>query len=331
MTLEEKLAQLGAVWAFEVVGETGVDGGRGWRADAGTGIGQVTRLAGSTNLRPVEVAQAANAIQRHLVEETRLGIPAIIHEECLHGLLALGRAVLPAVDRGGGDVRPRPRRGGGGHHPPADAGDRRRGRRWRRSWTSRATRGGAGSRRRTARIPTSRPSSAWRTSAGSRAATRRGRRSRPAKHLVGHGLPEGGLNQAPAHVGPRELARRAPVPVRGRRPRGRRWRAVMPAYCDVDGVPCHASRRAARRRSCGDEWGFDGLVVVRLHGHRRWSTRPIASPATWATRRVDGARGGRRHRSCRGPLPTASRSARRSRTGALTWRRSTRRSRTCSG
>src|SRR6185503_12893 len=37
---------------------------------------------------PIEVARAAIAIQRYLVEETRLGIPTIIHEECLHGLLA---------------------------------------------------------------------------------------------------------------------------------------------------------------------------------------------------------------------------------------------------
>ena len=32
--------------------------------------------------------RTANAIQRYLVEGTRLGIPAIIHEECLHGLIA---------------------------------------------------------------------------------------------------------------------------------------------------------------------------------------------------------------------------------------------------
>ena len=34
------------------------------------------------------MARLANEIQRFLIEETRLGIPAIIHEETLHGLLA---------------------------------------------------------------------------------------------------------------------------------------------------------------------------------------------------------------------------------------------------
>ena len=89
MTLDEKLAQVGAVWAFEFIGEAGVDEAR-LAAVAVHGLGHVTRLAGSTNLRPVEVAQAADAIQRHLIQRTRLGIPALIHEECLHGLLAWG-------------------------------------------------------------------------------------------------------------------------------------------------------------------------------------------------------------------------------------------------
>src|SRR5690242_9770455 len=87
MTREEKVAQLGSFWAFEIIKEPDVDVVRLGEL-AGDGIGHVTRLAGSTNLRPVEVAQAANAIQRYLVDATRLGIPAIIHEETLHGLIA---------------------------------------------------------------------------------------------------------------------------------------------------------------------------------------------------------------------------------------------------
>ena len=67
MTLDEKIAQLSAVWAFEVVGQDGPDPER-LRALASHGIGQITRLAGSTNLRAPEVARAANEIQRFLVE-----------------------------------------------------------------------------------------------------------------------------------------------------------------------------------------------------------------------------------------------------------------------
>ena len=94
MTRAEKLAQLGSFWAFEIVGEHGLDADR-LRELAPDGIGNVTRLAGSTNLLPDEVAATANAIQRQLVEETRLGIPALIHEECLHGLIAWAAPGLP--------------------------------------------------------------------------------------------------------------------------------------------------------------------------------------------------------------------------------------------
>ena len=90
MTRTEKVAQLGSFWGFDVVRVDGLDPDR-LAALAGHGIGHLTRLAGSTNLRPAEVAETANAIQRYLVEGTRLGIPAIIHEECLHGLIAWAR------------------------------------------------------------------------------------------------------------------------------------------------------------------------------------------------------------------------------------------------
>jgi beta-glucosidase len=56
----------------------------------GTGIGQVTRLFGSRPIDPVKGAETANAIQEKLVEGTRLGIPAICHEECLTGFMAQG-------------------------------------------------------------------------------------------------------------------------------------------------------------------------------------------------------------------------------------------------
>ncbi len=87
MTLVEKVAQLGSVWAFEIVPDGRIDHEllHGQLAD---GMGEITRLAGSTNLRAAEVVVAGNAIQRFLVEQTRLGVPAIFHEETLHGLVS---------------------------------------------------------------------------------------------------------------------------------------------------------------------------------------------------------------------------------------------------
>ena len=88
MTLEEKVAQL-----LSVPVEALVEGKRLSREKAGEllkhGIGEVTRVSGSRlGLKPREAARLVNEIQRFLVEETRLGIPAIIHEESLSGLMA---------------------------------------------------------------------------------------------------------------------------------------------------------------------------------------------------------------------------------------------------
>jgi beta-glucosidase len=94
MTLEEKLAQLGSCWTFELLTHSKLDPVKA-SAHLGNGIGQITRVAGVTNLARRAVAELANAIQRNLVEGTRLGIPAIVHEECLHGLLALDSVCFP--------------------------------------------------------------------------------------------------------------------------------------------------------------------------------------------------------------------------------------------
>ncbi len=88
MTIEEKVAQLGSVWAFEIVEAGTLDADRARARILANGVGQVTRLAGATNLVMPGVAAVANEIQDFLVEETRLGIPAIVHEESLHGLLS---------------------------------------------------------------------------------------------------------------------------------------------------------------------------------------------------------------------------------------------------
>ena len=120
---------------------------RSWRRR----IGADHPPGGCTNLRPREVARAHNEIQRYLVEETRLGIPAIVHEESLHGLMAwdapcfqqsIGAAATWDPDL----VERSPARSVGGCWRPALA------MRSRRSSTSPAIRAGDGSRRRTARI-----------------------------------------------------------------------------------------------------------------------------------------------------------------------------------
>ena len=94
MTLEEKVAQLGTIWGFEVLGENKKFSREKAEKLLKHGIGQITRPGGSTNLKPEEAAEFINEIQRFLVEETRLGIPAIMHEECLTGYMCLEATML---------------------------------------------------------------------------------------------------------------------------------------------------------------------------------------------------------------------------------------------
>lgn len=94
MTLQEKLAQLGGVWSTQLVDDTGFSDSAAARLLA-NGTGQVTRIAASTGLRPQGLAVFANEIQRYLLEETRLGIPAIIHEESTAGFCARDAVAFP--------------------------------------------------------------------------------------------------------------------------------------------------------------------------------------------------------------------------------------------
>jgi beta-glucosidase len=256
-TRAEKLAQLGSFWAFEVVGDEGLDRER-LAALAGDGLGELTRLAGSTNLRPLEVAETANAIQRFFVEETRLGIPAIIHEECLHGLLAwaapcfqqsIGAAA--AFDTAlVGEVAATIRRRmlmTGARHALGPVFDISRDPRWGRVEETYGED----------------PYLAAELGCAFVAALQGDDLARgvvaTGKHMVGHGLAEGGLNMAPAHIGPRELHDEQLFPFEAA-VRLAGLASMMPAYCDVDGVPCHASRELLTT-ILRDRWGFDGIVA----------------------------------------------------------------------
>ena len=114
MTLEEKVGQLGSRWVGNnLAGEPGVEGsdlqvapmqdvftasGTVPLAEASRhGLGHLTRVYGS---EPVTVAEGADELvhqQRIVIEYSRFGIPALVHEECLTGFTAYGATVYPAA------------------------------------------------------------------------------------------------------------------------------------------------------------------------------------------------------------------------------------------
>jgi hypothetical protein len=97
MTLDEKAIQLTSVMPHSLFGDDGIDPGR-LAARLGNGIGQISGLAGFGAKPPADVARAVNQIQHFLVEKTRLGIPAIFHNEALN-VAEKSRKVSLARDR----------------------------------------------------------------------------------------------------------------------------------------------------------------------------------------------------------------------------------------
>lgn len=84
-----------------------------------------------------------------------------------------------------------------------------------------------------------------------------------AKHFIAYGLPEGGINLAPAHIGEREIREVMLEPFKKCIDAG--VLSVMPAYNEIDGVPVHASKKYLRDILRG-ELGFDGMVISDYGG-----------------------------------------------------------------
>lgn len=87
MTIEEKAMQLSSVFP---VGLFGPDGPIPSQLDAQLkdGIGHVAALGLIGHKTPEQIAKYVNAVQRYLVTQTRLKIPAIFHNEAMSGVVA---------------------------------------------------------------------------------------------------------------------------------------------------------------------------------------------------------------------------------------------------
>ncbi|MFB4290368.1 glycoside hydrolase family 3 N-terminal domain-containing protein [Nonomuraea sp. ATR24] len=111
MTLEEKVAQLGSWWPGN---DMQPDGGESGTANVAPmqdvfaatksappgpvhGLGHLTRVFGSAPVTPEQGAAEVVRLQRAVVDGSRLGVPAIVHEECLTGFTTYGATVYPAA------------------------------------------------------------------------------------------------------------------------------------------------------------------------------------------------------------------------------------------
>jgi beta-glucosidase len=257
MTREEKVAQLGSAWVFQLARNGALEPDRA-EALLRNGIGHVTRISGASSLDASGSALLANEIQKHLLEKTRLGIPAIVHEEICSGLMARQATVFPQaiglastwdpdLARQLGEAIRIQMRAVGAHQGLAPVLDVCRDPRWGRTEETFGEDPYLVARMGVAFV------------AGLQGDDLRTGVAATAKHFVGYGASEGGMNWAPAGIPPRELREvylhpfEAAVRTAG-------VASVMNAYNEVDGVLCAADRELLTG-ILREEWGFDGCVV----------------------------------------------------------------------
>jgi beta-glucosidase len=287
MTLEEKAAQMTCVWQQKATTLVAADGSfdaeKARAAFAhGNGIGQVGRPsdAGGSGHEPTKgrgpraMAELTNAIQRFFVQESRLGIPVIFHEECLHGLAAVGSTSFPQPIALAGTWNPglveslyamaaEEARVRGAHQALTPVVDVARDARWGRVEETFGEDPYLVGRMGVAAVRGFQGDATFRDKTRVLATM---------KHFVAHGQPESGMNCAPVNVSEREL-REVFLPPFEAAIREGGAASVMASYNEVDGVPSHASRWLLRDVLRG-EWGFEGFVVSDYYAIWELNDRP---------------------------------------------------------
>jgi len=255
MTVEEKVAQIVGILPH-AFGATSPQESL-MREHMGHGIGHIGGI-GTTGVGPVAVAKLANTIQKFLVENTRLGIPAIFHNEALNGVTAEGFSSFPTSIGLAATFNPekveemaqllrKQLRSVGVHQALAPVLDVARDARWGRihetygedvllssAFGVAYVRGIQGEDRSTGVIAT-------------------------AKHFLGYAMTEGGQNMAATHAGPREL-RDVHSATFEAAIRQAGLGSVMNSYSEIDGQPVGVSREILTDLLRG-ELDFDGTVV----------------------------------------------------------------------
>ena len=277
MSIEEKVAQLQGIWnrKREIQDAQGRFDPANAKALIGLGIGEVSRpseIGGGALRQGRDEALFVNAVQKWLIENTRLGIPAIFHEEALHGLVAPGGTHFPSpiglastwdpalVERIM-SVAALEGRARGAQHVLSPVVDLGRDPRWGRIEETYGEDPYLVSRMGVAAV---------RGYQGTSLPLADDKVFATLKHFAGHGSHEGGINTAPPLVSERLLRAELLVPFEAAVRAGAY--SVMPSYNEVDGVPSHTNRwlldDVLRR-----EWGFTGFVASDYFGVEQLESR----------------------------------------------------------
>ena len=275
MTLEEKVGQLLCPlgWEmYEIHGSEVHPSGKFKQLIKERNVGMLwatyradpwTKKTLANGLNPEMAAKAGNALQKYVMENTRLGIPMFLAEEAPHGHMAIGATVFPTgigmaatwspeLVKEVGQVIAKEIRSQGGHISYGPVLDLTRDPRWSRveetfgedpvlSGILGASMvdglGGGNLSQKYATIAT-------------------------LKHFLAYAVPEGGQNGNYASVGIRDLHQNFLPPFRKAIDAGAL--SVMTSYNSIDGTPC-TSNHYLLTQLLRNEWKFRGFVVSDLY------------------------------------------------------------------
>ncbi|WP_340106000.1 glycoside hydrolase family 3 N-terminal domain-containing protein [Rhodohalobacter sp. 8-1] len=280
MTVEEKAAQMVGVWnekadtLLNANGEFDLEKAKDSYSE-GHGLGQVGRPNEVVNGKSArEIATLTNEIQKFFMEHSRLGIPVIFHEECLHGLAATNATSFPQPIAMAGTFNPDliesmygisalEARVRGGHQALTPVVDIARDPRWGRVEETFGEDPYLVGRMGVAAV---------KGFQGDASFSDKKRVLATLKHFAAHGDPEAGMNCAPVNVSMRELREVFLPPFKNAIDEAGVI-SVMASYNEIDGVPSHANKWLLQDL-LRDEWGFEGFVVSDYYAIWELSDRP---------------------------------------------------------
>src|SRR5271157_5914766 len=267
MNVEEMAAQMTCVWQRKAETLLDANGSFDFRKAKAAfkdrrGLGQVGRPSDAGKGQDARgMAQLTNAIQRFFIENTRLGIPVLFHEECLHGHAAIDATSFPQPIALGATFNPDlaeslftmsawEARLRGTHQALTPVVDVARDPRWGRVEETYGEDPYLVSRLGIAAVRGFQGEATFRD---------KRRVIATLKHFAAHGQPESGMNCAPANISARVLRETFLYTFKEAIQKGGAI-SVMASYNEIDGVPSHANRWLLRD-VLRKEWGFQGFVV----------------------------------------------------------------------
>ncbi|HTX42362.1 MAG TPA: glycoside hydrolase family 3 N-terminal domain-containing protein [Acidobacteriaceae bacterium] len=280
MMLEEKAAQMLCIWQKKPQTLVDAQGNfdlakakKSFRDRRGLGqVGRPSDAGGGRSAR--QMAELTNAIQKFFLENSRLGIPVIFHEECLHGHaapegtsfpqpIALGATFNPDLVEKLFAMTALEARSRGAHHALTPVVDVAREPRWGRVEETYGEDPFLVSRLGIAAV---------KGFQGDRKFRDKRHLLATLKHFVGHGQPESGMNCAPANVSLRVL-RETFLYTFQEALREAGAVTLMASYNEIDGIPSHANKWLLRDL-LRKEWGFQGFVVSDYYAIWELGYRP---------------------------------------------------------